>query len=174
MVGYGVAVAVPREGGGERVVERGRAVSEGGPELAVVVRILRRVTEHVLVAEIAAEALDGCGTLLSDDNVILARTPDIRGTVGMRMAPSADGPSGRQNQAGTGREEWAAFAPIWAIAGVKPGIFQGNRSLRGQHVQHGNPVRRKDTRRQVVLEIKYSDKLLLLDDGKAQDRSRAL
>ena len=34
--GYGGGVAVPRESGGERLVERGGEVAEGGPELAVV------------------------------------------------------------------------------------------------------------------------------------------
>ena len=46
------------------------------------------------------KTLDGCMTLVSDDDVILARTPEVRGTVGIRMTQPA---VPRENPTGTSR-----------------------------------------------------------------------
>src|SRR5208283_2498091 len=47
---------------------------------------------------------------------------------------------------------------------IKAGVLDRNCGLRCQQLQHGNPVRREDTRSQIVLQIKCADKLRLLDD----------
>ena len=51
----------------------------------------------------AITALDGCMSLVADDGVILSRTPDVRGTVGIRMTRRADQPATRLGQSGDGR-----------------------------------------------------------------------
>ncbi|MGA3005821.1 MAG: EAL domain-containing protein [Acetobacteraceae bacterium] len=50
----------------------------------------------------AIKGLNGCVTLVTDDGVILARTPEVRGTVGIRMMP-ADLSALRESRSGTGR-----------------------------------------------------------------------
>jgi len=50
----------------------------------------------------AIAALDGCVTLVTEDDVILARVPDVRGTIGMHMTLMTDIPEMRQNRSGTG------------------------------------------------------------------------
>jgi hypothetical protein len=52
---------------------------------------------------------------------------------------------------------------------IKARVLERNRRLRSQQLQHGNPVRREDARSQVILQIKYADKLPLLDDWQAED-----
>lgn len=47
--------------------------------------------------------LDGCVTIVTDDNVILARQPEVRGTVGIRMTP-AEVSALREHSSGTGRQ----------------------------------------------------------------------
>jgi PAS domain-containing protein len=47
--------------------------------------------------------LDGCVTIVTDDDVILARSPEVRGTVGIRMKPLELSPL-RRSRSGTGRQ----------------------------------------------------------------------
>ncbi len=49
------------------------------------------------------DGLNGCVTLVTDDDVILARSPEVRGTVGIRMMPT-ELPELQKSQSGTGRE----------------------------------------------------------------------
>jgi diguanylate cyclase (GGDEF)-like protein len=51
----------------------------------------------------AVKMLDGCMSLVSDDDVILARTPDMRGTVGIRVARKSGSGSAHRPDAGMGR-----------------------------------------------------------------------
>jgi PAS domain-containing protein len=48
----------------------------------------------------AVAALDGCGSLITDDGMILVRNPDVRGTAGIRVPAF---PSGRMGQSGSAR-----------------------------------------------------------------------
>jgi diguanylate cyclase (GGDEF)-like protein len=59
-------------------------------------------TDRISGLSPAIKALDGCVTLVTDDDVILARTPEVRGTVGIRMMPAAGSPS-RVGPSGTVR-----------------------------------------------------------------------
>ena len=47
--------------------------------------------------------LNGCVTVVTDDDVILARSPEVRGTVGIRLM-LAEGSALRENRTGTGRK----------------------------------------------------------------------
>jgi diguanylate cyclase (GGDEF)-like protein len=49
------------------------------------------------------KGLAGCVTVVTDDDVILMRSPEVRGTVGIRMTPS-EMSALRENRSGTGRE----------------------------------------------------------------------
>jgi diguanylate cyclase (GGDEF)-like protein len=51
----------------------------------------------------ALAALDGCVALVTDDDVILQRRPDVRGTIGMRMTLLTAVPEMRANRTGIGR-----------------------------------------------------------------------
>ena len=51
----------------------------------------------------AVSALDGCLSLIADDGIILARTPDVRGTVGIRM-PLSKPVSSLGSAVGMGRQ----------------------------------------------------------------------
>lgn len=47
--------------------------------------------------------LEGCVTLVTDDDMILARSPEVRGTVGIRLTP-LELAAIRENRSGTGRQ----------------------------------------------------------------------
>jgi diguanylate cyclase (GGDEF)-like protein len=49
------------------------------------------------------QPFDGCMTIVTDDDTILARTPEVRGTVGIRMMQSALASAIREGPQGTGR-----------------------------------------------------------------------
>jgi diguanylate cyclase (GGDEF)-like protein len=59
-------------------------------------------TEELSRLSPALRTMNGSVTLVTDDDVILARTPEVRGTVGIRMVPTAETPARRQ-AAGIGR-----------------------------------------------------------------------
>jgi diguanylate cyclase (GGDEF)-like protein len=51
----------------------------------------------------AVVALDGCLTIVTDDNIVLARIPDVRGTIGIRMTFAPDLATMRDRASGTVR-----------------------------------------------------------------------
>jgi diguanylate cyclase (GGDEF)-like protein len=51
----------------------------------------------------AVKALDGCMSLVSSDGIILARTPDVRGTVGIRTVRDSGPDATHREASGTGR-----------------------------------------------------------------------
>ena len=57
---------------------------------------------------------------------------------------------------------------------IKAGIFQRNRGLRRQQLQHGDPVRRENGRGQIVFDVKHANHLRLLDKRQTENRSGAL
>jgi len=52
----------------------------------------------------SVRALDGYMTLVTDDDVILARNPAVRGTIGIRMTHTPAAAAVRENLTGTGRD----------------------------------------------------------------------
>ena len=50
---------------------------------------------------------------------------------------------------------------------VEGSVFQRNRGLRSQQLQHCDPVRREGARSQIVLQIERADNLRLFHDGQA-------
>ncbi len=57
---------------------------------------------------------------------------------------------------------------------IELGVFERNRGLRSQHLQHCDPVRGEGARSQIVLQIECADELGLFEDRQAQDGSGVL
>jgi diguanylate cyclase (GGDEF)-like protein len=60
-------------------------------------------TSQLVALAPTIKGLSGCVTLVTDDDIILARAPEVRGTVGIRMMPP-ELSALRERQAGTGRD----------------------------------------------------------------------
>ena len=94
------------------------------------------------------KAFDGCMTLITDDDIILARTPEVRGTVGIRMTQTAFASAMREDLTACGTSSGRHVSqidgidrifsyrqvpgvPITLIVGVgHEAVFAGWRSLR--------------------------------------------
>ncbi len=92
-------------------------------------------SEALLNLSSAVAALDGCITLLSNEDVVLARIPDVRGTVGIRMHVDGFAAMRRDNAIATGRH----VSPIDGI----DRIFSYHHLPDAGHGDHRDRLRRR-------------------------------